>query len=139
VANYFDTSAVAKLVMVEDETEALRAWIAERADAPSVTCDLTRTELMRAARRIDTDLLVRVRHVLDGLTILEVPPALFSAAGRLEPASMRSLDAIHLAVALDLGDDLDVLLAYDERLAAAARFHGIEVAQPGLTDTRGPS
>jgi uncharacterized protein len=135
VANYFDTSALAKLVMVEDETKALRAWIAERGDAPSVTCDLTRTELMRAVRRIDTDLLVRVRQVLDGLTVLEVPPALFSAAGRLEPATMRSLDAIHLAAALDLGDDLDALVAYDERLVAAAGFHGIEVAQPGLTDT----
>jgi uncharacterized protein len=135
VANYFDTSALAKLVMVEDETKALRAWIAERGDAPSVTCDLTRTELMRAVRRIDTDLLVRVRQVLDRLTILEVPPALFSAAGRLEPATMRSLDAIHLAVALDLGDDLDALIAYDDRLVAAARFHGIEVAQPGLTET----
>jgi uncharacterized protein len=135
MANYFDTSALTKLVMVEDETEALRAWIAGRADVPSVTCDLTRTELMRAVRRIDTDLLVRVRQVLDGLTILEVPPALFSAAGRLEPATMRSLDAIHLAVALDLGDDLAALVAYDERLIAAARFHGIDAAHPGLTET----
>jgi uncharacterized protein len=134
VANYFDTSALAKLVMVEDETKALRVWIAERSDVPSVTCDLTRTELMRAVRRIDTDLLVRVREVLDGLTILEVSTALFTAAGRLEPTTMRSLDAIHLAAALDLGDDLDVLVAYDERLVAAARSNGIDVAHPGLTE-----
>ncbi|MEX0659913.1 MAG: hypothetical protein WD080_12335, partial [Egibacteraceae bacterium] len=73
MADYFDTSALAKLVMVEHETTGLRAWIAERGDAPSVTCDLTRTELLRAVRRIDTDLLVRAREVLDGLTILEVP------------------------------------------------------------------
>jgi uncharacterized protein len=45
---------------------------------------------------------------------------------------MRSLDAIHLAAALDLGDDLDVLVAYEGCLAAAAWFHGIEVAHPGL-------
>lgn len=132
MADYFDTSALAKLVVVEDETEALRAWIAERGDVPSVTCDLTRTELMRAVRRVDTDLLVRVREVLDTLTIVGVPAELFTAAGRLEPATMRSLDAIHLAAALDLGDDLDVLVAYDERLAAAAKSHGIEVAHPGL-------
>lgn len=135
MAAYFDTSALAKLVMVEDETQALRAWIADRGDVPSVTCDLARTELMRAVRRVDGDLLVRVREVLDGLTIVEVPPALFSAAGRLEPATMRSLDAIHLAAALDLGDDLDVLVAYDDRLVAAARSHGIDVAHPGLIET----
>lgn len=135
MADYFDTSALAKLVLVEDETEALRAWILERGDAPSVTCDLTRTELMRTARRIDTDLLARVRAVLDKLTIVEVPTALFATAGRLEPATMRSLDAIHLAAALDLGDDLDFLVAYDERLVAAARSHGINVVHPGLAET----
>jgi predicted nucleic acid-binding protein len=132
VADYFDTSALAKLVLVEDETEALRAWIAERGDVPAVTCDLTRTELLRAVRRIDPGLLARAREVLDGLTIVELPTALFTMAGRLEPSTMRSLDAIHLAAALDLGDDLDVLLAYDERLVAAARSHGIEVVHPGL-------
>jgi predicted nucleic acid-binding protein len=132
MADYFDTSALAKLVLVEDATEALRAWIAERGDVPAVTCDLTRTELMRAVRRVDTDLLTRAREVLDGLTIVEVPTALFIAAGRLEPVTMRSLDAIHLAAALDLGDDLEVVVAYDERLVAAARSHGIAVAHPGL-------
>jgi uncharacterized protein len=132
VADYFDTSALAKLVLVEAETEALRAWIAERGDVPAVTCDLTRTELMRAARRIDPNLLARVREVLDGLTVVGVSAAHFSAAGRLEPPTMRSLDAIHLSVALDLGDELDVLVAYDERLVAAARASGIAVVQPGL-------
>jgi predicted nucleic acid-binding protein len=131
VADYYDTSALAKLVMVEEETQALRDWIAERGDVPSVTCDLARTELIRAARRIDTELLGRVREVLDHMTVLEVPTAVFSAAGRLEPATMRSLDAIHLAAALDLGDDLDVLVAYDERLVAAARSHGLDVSHPG--------
>lgn len=135
MAAYFDTSALVKLVLAEDKTEALRAWIAERGDVPSVTCDLTRTELLRAVRRIDTDLLARVREVLDTLTIVGVPAELFTTAGRLEPATMRPLGAIHLAAALDLGDDLDVLVAYDERLVAAARSHGIEVAHPGLATT----
>lgn len=134
MAAYFDTSALAKLVVAEDETQALRTWIAERADLPSVTCDLARTELVRAVRRLDRDLLARVREVLDGLTIVEVPTALFTAAGRLDPIGMRSLDAIHLAAALDLGDDLDVLVAYDDRLVQAARSHGIEVAHPGLAE-----
>lgn len=134
MAAYFDTSALAKLVVAEDATQALRTWIAERADLPSVTCDLARTELVRAVRRLDRDLLARVREVLDGLTIVEVPTALFTAAGRLDPIGMRSLDAIHLAAALDLGDDLDVLVAYDDRLVQAARSHGVLVAHPGLAE-----
>jgi uncharacterized protein len=131
VADYLDTSALAKLVVAEEETEALRSWLLERHDVPSVTCDLTRTELLRAVRRTHPDLLGRVREVLGMLTVITVPAALFTTAGRLDPAGMRSLDAIHLAAALDLGDDLDVLVTYDERLAAAARSHGVEVVHPG--------
>lgn len=41
------------------------------------------------------------------------------------------LDAVHLAAALELGDDLDGLVTYDDRLADAARFHGITVIAPG--------
>jgi hypothetical protein len=44
---------------------------------------------------------------------------------------LRSLDAIHLAAALDLGDDLDGLVTYDERLGEAARLNGITVLAPG--------
>ncbi|CAN5148954.1 hypothetical protein BH23ACT9_BH23ACT9_17280 [soil metagenome] len=131
MADYYDTSALAKLVLAEDETEALRGWLGDRHDITAVTSDLARTELMRAARRVDASLLGRVREVLDALTIVEIPSALFAAAGRLEPVTMRSLDAIHLAAALDLGDDLDMLVAYDDRLLAAARRHGIPISSPG--------
>ncbi|HEY2548965.1 MAG TPA: hypothetical protein VGI64_00155 [Streptosporangiaceae bacterium] len=47
--------------------------------------------------------------------------------GRLGPAVLRSLDAIHLAAALDLGDDLEALITYDDQLAEAAQFNGIRV------------
>jgi uncharacterized protein len=43
---------------------------------------------------------------------------------------MRSLDALHLAIALELGDDLDGLVTYDDRLAEAARLQGIRVEAP---------
>jgi len=54
----------------------------------------------------------------------------FAAAGRLQPDELRSLDAIHLAAALELGDDLEALVAYDDRLRHAARLNGIEVIAP---------
>lgn len=43
---------------------------------------------------------------------------------------LRSLDAIHLATALLIHEDVDVLLSYDDRLTAAAASHGLETASP---------
>jgi predicted nucleic acid-binding protein len=60
-----------------------------------------------------------------------VDDAVLAVAAVLTPPSLRSLDAIHLATALRLGDDLGVFLAYDERLLRAAAAHGLPVAGPG--------
>ena len=129
MAFYLDTAALVKLVVAEQETAALRAWLGET-DRDPVSCDLVRTELMRAVRRAAPDRVVQARAVLDALTLLEVTTAVFEEAGRLDPAVVRSLDAIHLAAALSLGDDLEGLVTYDERLAEAARANGVAVVAP---------
>jgi len=129
VAFYVDTSALVKLVVAEPETPAFRSWL----DEPGrelVASDLVRTELMRAVRRAIPGRVLLARGVLDALTLLHVTPAVFEEAGRLDPSELRSLDAIHLATALDLGDDLDGLITYDDRLANAAVSHGIAVLAP---------
>jgi hypothetical protein len=128
--DYFDTSALVKLVVDETETPALRRWI-EKRDAPQVSCDLTRTELLRAVRRGIPDRLPRVQVLLDAITLLRLTPGLYTEAGRIDPIDdLRSLDAIHLAAALDLGDELDSFVTYDHRLAAAARSNGLRVSAP---------
>lgn len=130
MAFYLDTSALAKLVVVERETPALHAW----ATVPGrvlVACDLARTELMRAARRVEPDLAVEAREVLDALTLLKVTTSVFELAGRLDPDALRTLDAVHLAAALGLGDDLEAVVTYDERLADACRRQGVTVLAPG--------
>ena len=129
MAFYIDTSALVKLVVREPETDSLRDWLAETPRDP-VTCDLARTELLRAVRRVAPDLLVQARMVLDLVTITEVTTAVFETAGRLDPAILRTLDAIHVAAALDLGDDLEGMVTYDERLAQAAEQNGIRVTAP---------
>lgn len=129
MAFYLDTSALAKLVVAEPETASLRSWIAEQ-DRTLVCCDLARTELTRAVRRVAPERMVDAHAVLDGLTLLTVPASLFAAAGRLDPPELRSLDAVHLAAALELGDDLEALVAYNERLQQAARVNGIDVLAP---------
>ena len=130
MVHYLDTSALVKLVVAEPETPALRAWLREETDRTLVSCDVARTELLRAVRRTAPDRVVQARAVLDSVTLTTVTTALFEAAGRLDPPGMRSLDALHLAAALDLGDDLVSLVTYDDRLARAALANGITVTTP---------
>jgi predicted nucleic acid-binding protein len=130
VAFYVDTSAAVKLVVKERETAALRAWC-ERHDGQLVASDLTRTELLRATRRSAPDRVTQARAVLETLTLLSLPTDLFERAADLEPALLRTLDAVHLAAAMALGDDLEGIVTYDERFAGAAEAHGIPVVTPG--------
>ncbi|MCU0274526.1 MAG: type II toxin-antitoxin system VapC family toxin [Acidimicrobiales bacterium] len=127
---YADTSALVKLVVAERESAALLRWLA-RDGRQLVSSDLARTELMRTVRRAVPDRAVLAREVLESVTLLQLPTEVFEIAGRLEPATMRSLDALHLAAALHLGDDLEGLLTYDDRLATAAEAVGIPVVAPG--------
>lgn len=130
MAYYMDTSALVKLVSREPESTELLQW-ATSVDSPLVTCDLARTELMRAVRRLDSGLAVAARTVLDSLTILKLSTSLFESAIRIEPVEVRSLDALHLAAALALGDELEAIVVYDKWLADAAVRYGIAVVSPG--------
>ena len=129
MAAYLDTSALVKLVVREAETQALFDWM--RSDERVlVSSDLARTELMRAVRRVAPGLAPRARTVLDSISLLALHTTAFEEAGRIGPPTLRSLDALHLAAALSLGDDLTAFVAYDERLAEAARELGLPVVAP---------
>ena len=130
MASYIDASAAAKLVLEEPESRALAKWMT-RDGRIAVTSDLTRTELLRATRRFAPDRMSEARAVLDIMTVVTVSTSVFERAATLDPESLRSLDAIHLASALELGDELDDLATYDVRLAEAARRYGISVVAPG--------
>jgi predicted nucleic acid-binding protein len=129
VAHYLDTSALVKLVVAETETPALRAWLASEEGDP-VSSDLARTELLRAVRRQAPDRALQARAVLDSVTLLQLSPSTFDHAGRLEPADLRTLDAVHLAAALSLGDDLDAIVTYDDRQTRAAQANGVAATSP---------
>ncbi len=128
MAIYVHTSAAVKLLVREAETSALRRWLRDR-ERDLVSSDLLRTELSRVALRLG-DATNRADAILAGIIVLPVTTTTFEAAGTLEPASLRSLEALHLAAALDLGDELEAILTYDERLAAAAMSNGVEVVTP---------
>lgn len=130
MAFYLDTSAAVKLVVAESGSAALGSWLGDH-EAEIVSSDLLRTELLRATRRGAPEQMQRARAVLDGIVLVSLTAVTFERAADLDPQSLRSLDALHLAAALELGDELDGIITYDDRLAAAAQGRGIDVIAPG--------
>ena len=129
MAFYLDTSAAAKLVVAEPASEAMASWAATH-EAGVITSDLLRTELLRATRPSAPGQMQRARAVLDALTVVNLTSATFERAATLDLEELRSLDALHLAAALELGDELDGIVTYDDRMAAAASLYGVAVIAP---------
>ena len=125
---YFDSSALVKLVVREDESAALRAFIRRRKGSSS--CALARVEVVRAVRHHGPAATGRARQLVERFDLLRIDDPLLDAAALLPVERLRSLDAIHLAAAQRLGRDLSVLVSYDERMLAAAREMGIPVTSP---------
>jgi hypothetical protein len=44
---------------------------------------------------------------------------------------LRTLDALHVASAIDVRKELHAFVTYDDRQAVAARRHGLRVIAPG--------
>lgn len=126
---YLDSSALVKLVAVEAHSAAMYRW-QEEAEARLVTCDLGEAEVLRAVRRVDTALMDRARAVLSTIDIVPLDRSHLTRAALIAPAHLRTLDAIHVVTALDLGDRLQGFVTYNERQAAAARDHGLRVESP---------
>lgn len=128
MATYLDSSAIVKLAVREPESLALRRYL--RRKQPLVSSALARTEVLRALLPAGTDALARGRQVLQRLDLVRVNDRILDAAGVLEPAELRSLDAIHLATAHALGDELNAVVTYDDRMAAAVKHLGHRLVQP---------
>jgi hypothetical protein len=64
------------------------------------------------------------------LDLVDLDAELVDTAAVVQPASLRTLDAIHLAGALRMGADLSALVTYDQRLVDAARAAGLPVVSP---------
>jgi predicted nucleic acid-binding protein len=126
---YLDSSALVKLVVVERESRALRSYL--RRDPERVSCGLARTEVLRAVRPLGPAALELARRVLRAVNLVRLDDALLDAAGVLEPLTLRSLYAIHLAAAQLVAPTLRAVVTYDRRLADAAAALGYPVAAPG--------
>lgn len=127
-AAYLDSSAIVKLVVEEPESGALRAHLRRR--RPLVSSALAQTEVLRALLAEGDHGIARGREVLRRLELIRIGERVLDSAGLLQPRHLRSLDAIHLATASQLGSDLGQLISYDGRMLDAARVLGLETASP---------
>lgn len=125
---YLDSSALVKLIETEPETAALHSVMS--VPGPRHASALVRVEVPRAARRHGARSAARAHLLVDTLDLIELDDALLAEAAGVGDARLRTLDAIHLASALVLGDELDALVTYDLRLAEAATELGIRVEAP---------
>lgn len=127
-AAYLDSSAMVKLVVAEPESAGLRRHLRRR--RPLVSSALARTKVLRALIAEGPEATGRAHALLGRIDLLRVNDRVLGFAGALLPAHLRSLDAIHLASALQLGNDLGTLVSYDQRMLDAARHLGISIASP---------
>jgi predicted nucleic acid-binding protein len=129
---YLDASALVKLVLPEAETPALTTYLA--GDPMILSSRVGHIEVRRAVARIsepgDEE---HVDRMFEGVQIIELDTTVAQLAGSVTPAVLRSLDAIHLASALSIRDELEAVVTYDLRLADAAREAGLTVVAPSLS------
>jgi predicted nucleic acid-binding protein len=90
------------------------------------------TELPRALARAGLGAAAhrRAREVLGRIALVDVDRRILATAATLEPPALRTLDAIHLATAMAVREDLEIVVTYDGRLRAAAERIRIDVAAP---------
>lgn len=129
MAVYLDTSAFVKLVVKEPYTQDLCTWLRAR-DVHVVASELLRTEGLRAARRHSVAAVGKMRTALEAVELVAVSTDVCERAAELDVRIPRSLDAIHVATALTVGDRLDAVVTYDSRLAEACQSYGLRVESP---------
>lgn len=128
---YLDSSAILKLIVRETETPDLLALLVDYEERASSA--IARVEVLRAVRRVrgSKNELRRAADVLARIALIGLDADILTRASELEPAELRSLDALHLATALSTGEDLAALVSYDRRLTLAAKQLAVPVVSPG--------
>jgi uncharacterized protein len=133
---YVDTSALVKLLVREDESEAieleLRSW-------PHLAMSIvTKIELPRTVERVQserpdavTDGNLTLHGIMESASIVPLDDEVVMAARAVQPVTVAALDAIHVASALSLGKELAGVATYDRRMTEALKHEKVKVIAPG--------
>jgi hypothetical protein len=127
---YLDSAAVVKLVHAEAQSQALRDWLGDHSSLGWVSSVLVEVETVRALARHAPEAVSRLPLILDLMLLVEISSEVRALAQTVMPPAVRTVDAIHLATALRVSDQLTSLVTYDRRLADAAIAAGLTVDGP---------
>jgi uncharacterized protein len=129
-AAYVDASALVKLFKAERETEAFRAALV---DWPvQVASEIIRVEAVCTARRLGgEEVLRRAGATLERISLIPLTPEIIELATDAHTPPLRAMDAIHLATAISMREDLGAMFVYDGDLLAAATAHRLNPLAPG--------
>jgi uncharacterized protein len=127
---YLDSAAVVKLAHAEPESQALRDWLDERAETGWISSVLVEIESSRALARHAPAAVARLHPILDQIELIGLTPRIRILAQTVQPATVRTLDAIHLGTALHARPMLTSFVTYDKRLLDAAVAAGLPASAP---------
>jgi predicted nucleic acid-binding protein len=135
VDRYLDASVILRRVM--GQQDALAEFASRGRERTSA---LTEIECLRTldrrflTRTLDADALAAARiavyQAIEATDVVEITPAILRRAGGAFPTPLGTLDAIHLATALEVAEELGNpmgLATHDRELARCARACGLDV------------
>ena len=126
---YADSSAILKLLIVEKESAALIEFV----DFTIKSSVVTRVEVIRTLHKIAPEKIAEAQIILAGIDLTPVNPAILSVAENFAPSiTLKSLDALHVATVLFLGNSVAGLISYDKQMIKNAKELGIKVISPGM-------
>ena len=129
MAYVIDSSALVKLIVNEQHSKSLSSWV-DGCKQDLFISELARTEVSRAIARVDSNLNKQFNIIATRFGVIRVSTQLLTIAAVLSPTTLRTLDTIHLASCVILGDDLTGFVTYDNAQASAASINSIEVITP---------
>lgn len=129
MAYVVDSSALVKLIVNEQHSKSLSSWV-DSCKQDLFISELARTEVSRAIARVDPNLIKQFNAILTRFGVIRVSTQVLTIAAVLTPTTLRTLDTIHLASCVILGDDLTGFVTYDNAQANAAIQNKIEVITP---------
>lgn len=124
---YLDSSSVLKILFREEHSQALANYLG----GILISSDLLKLEVTRSIINRKSDNIEASKELLSKCHFIPISQKIVLSAQELDfGIAIRSLDAIHLASALNLiGLDFEVI-TYDKRLIRVCELAGVKVVSP---------
>ncbi|TWP36656.1 type II toxin-antitoxin system VapC family toxin [Leekyejoonella antrihumi] len=128
---YLDSSVGLRTILDVPERERLQSWMQEAGTI--VSSRLLRTEVIRVLRRDDRPV-IEGAPLLDRVGMLEISRETHTVAESIE-RHVKTLDALHLATALLIGEPVTVA-THDQTMKTAAGHLGLDITDPVESPSR---